>query len=202
MHEYVVTLPLWTDPTAKKSKASKVAAQSEIHALGNGQFLILARDSGSGRGQPSTTSIYRHIDIFDLTNATDIKSDANDAVNGSIASPTTGVLNDGIRPADYCPWLDFNVNGELGKFGLHNGGAQDSGLLNEKWESIAVVPVLGGQAQAGQFFVFSVSDNDFVTQNGYLNGGQYRYSDAGGFNIDSQALVFQVQLPKDANPLT
>lgn len=165
MAEYVVTLPLWTDPTAKKSKQLKVAAQSEIHALGNGAFFILARDSGAGRGQSSTTSIYRHIDIFTLANATNIKSPTNDAVNGSIASPT-GTLNPGIQAATYCSFLDFNVNSQLNRFGVHNGGAQDAGLLDEKWESIAVVPVDGKKGKDGEFYVFSLSDNDFVTQDG------------------------------------
>ncbi|KAL8691792.1 MAG: hypothetical protein Q9218_003068 [Villophora microphyllina] len=199
IHEYVVTLPLWTDPTAKKSKQTKVAAQSEIHALGNNQFFILARDSGAGHGQSSSTSIYRHIDIFDISSATDIRSMTNDATNGSIASPT-GVLNPGITAATYCSFLDFNVNSELDKFGLHNGGAQDAGLLNEKWESIVVVPVDGKKGKDGEFFVFSLSDNDFITQNGYLNNGQYHYSDASGYNLDNQALVFQVKLPSSADP--
>ena len=166
--EYVVTLPLYTDPTAKSSKALKVAAQSEIHSLGNDQFLVLARDSGAGHGQSSSLSIYRHADIFDIsrdTGATNIDNPTNDGVNGSIAS-ATGVLNPGITPAKYCPFLDYNVNAQLGRFGLHNGGPQDQFLLNEKWESLALVPVDGEQGRDGEWFLFSMSDNDFITQNG------------------------------------
>lgn len=166
--EYVVTLPLWTDPTAKAGKNIKVAGQSEIHALGHGQFFLLSRDSGSGHGQASSLSIYRHVDIIDISGssgATDIKSPVNDAVNGSIAS-STGVLNAGITAAEYCPFLDFNVNSELGKFGLHNGGIQDAGLLNEKWESLALVPVDGKDGDDGEWYLFSLSDNDFITTNG------------------------------------
>ena len=166
--EYVVTLPLWTDPTASASKATKVAGQSEIHSLGHGQFLILARDSGSGHGQASSQSIYRHADLFDISpssGATNVKSAANDAVGGSIAS-STGALHAGITAAEYCPFLDYNVNSELGKFGLHNGGAQNAGLLNEKWESFALAPVDGKDGDDGEWFVISLSDNDFITQNG------------------------------------
>ncbi|KAI4173821.1 MAG: hypothetical protein LQ348_006474 [Seirophora lacunosa] len=194
-HEYVVTLPLWTDPTAKAGKQTKVAAQSEIYYVGGGQFFILARDSGAGGGQDSSTSIYRHIDVFDISSATDIKSEANDAVNGSIASKQ-GVLKPGVTAATYCSFLDFNVNSTLARFGLRNGGAQGPGLLNEKWESIALVPVDGKKGKDGEFFVFSLSDNDFITQDGYLNNGQYRYSDESGFDLKNQALVFQVQLPQ------
>ena len=217
--EYVVTLPLWTDPTAKASKALKVAGQSEIHSLGNGQFLVLARDSGSGHGQSSSLSIYRHADIFDIsssTGATDIASAANDATTGSIAS-STGVLNAGIKAAAYCTFLDYNVNAQLGRFGLHNGGAQDAKLLNEKWESLAMVPVDGKHGKDGEWFLFSFSDNDFITQDGmwslffslfsltdsqpgHLNFGKYAYKDSSGFNVDNQALVFQLQLPKNASP--
>lgn len=163
--EYVVTLPLYTDPTSKKTPR-KVAGQSEIHYLTPTQFLILSRDSGFGRGQDNSQSLYRHIDIFDISSATNIASPSNDDVaNGSIAS-STGVLEPGVTAATYCSFLDFNVNGELGKFGLHNGGGQDAGLLNEKWESIAVVPVDGKKGRDGEYFVFSVSDNDFITQDG------------------------------------
>lgn len=200
--EYVVTLPLWTDPTVSASKATKVAAQSEIEFLGGGQFLILSRDSGNGHGQASSLSIYRHADIFSIapnTGVTNIKTPSNDNVCANIAS-ATGVLNAGITPAAYCSFLDYNVNSELGKFGLHNGGAQDQYLLNEKWESLALVPVDGEDGDDGEWYLFSLSDNDFVTQNGFLRNGTFTYADKSGFNLDNQALVFQVKLPKQANP--
>ena len=197
-HEYVVTLPLYASSATKQ----KVAAQSEIHSLGNGQFLVLSRDSGAGHSAGSSTSVYRHADIFDISGssgATDIKDNDNDKTTGSIAS-SKGKLNDGIKAAEYCPFLDFNVNAQLGRFGLHNGGAQDSTLLNEKWESLAMVPVDGQDGKDGEWFLFSLSDNDFITQNGFLNFGKYPYKDASGYNVDNQALVFQVQVPKEATP--
>lgn len=164
--EYVVTLPLYAG-----GKSEKVAAQSEIHSLGNGQFLVLARDSNAGHGQSSSTSVYRHADLFDISassGATDIKSTTNDATNGSIAS-ATGVLDPGIQAAEYCTFLDYNVNSQLGRFGLHNGGAQDQFLLNEKWESLAMVPVDGLFGADGEWFLFSLSDNDFITQDGEIS---------------------------------
>ncbi|KAL8947897.1 MAG: hypothetical protein Q9222_005872 [Ikaeria aurantiellina] len=197
-HEYVVTLPLYTDPTSKKTP-TKVAGQSEIHYLGHNQFFILARDSGFGRGQEESRSVYRHIDVFDISSATDIRSKDNDKIAGSIASDT-GVLDRGIKAATYCPFLDFNVNAELARFGLHNGGEQDRGLLNEKWEGIALAPVDGKKGRDGEWFVFSLSDNDFVTQDGFMNFGKYPYKDASGFDLDNQALVFRVKLPKSADP--
>lgn len=163
--EYAVTLPLYMDPTSAKTPR-KVAAQSEILALGNnGPFLVLARDSGFGRGQDSdkSASNYRRVDVFDIAAATNIRSMTDDGAGGAIASPDTGELEQGITPETYCsPFVDFNVNAALARFGLHNGGAQDSGLLNEKWESLAVVPADGRD----EYFIISLSDNDFITQDG------------------------------------
>jgi hypothetical protein len=214
--EYVVPLPLYNDDS--------VAAQSEIHFLTDTQFFVLARDSNAGHGAASSTSLYRHIDIFDISNATNIASVTYDAFNASIAS-SKGKLNANVQTATYCSFLDFNVNSQLNRFGLHNGGAQDASLLNEKWESIATVPVTDGSD--GEYFVFSLSDNDFITQNGmcffpslhtledddmiwrnldtdadigYMDGGKYPYKDASGYNLDNQALVFKVQVPKGVNP--
>lgn len=71
------------------------------------------------------------------------------------------------------------------------------GLLNEKWESLALVPVDGRDGKDGEFFLISLSDNDFITQNGSLNEGKFKYSDASGNNLLNQALVFNVKIPTD-----
>ncbi|KAK7978326.1 hypothetical protein PG996_004369 [Apiospora saccharicola] len=197
---YIVPLPLYMDPTTTKpSKNPKAAAQSEMHALPNGQFLVLARDSNAGRGaEDSTESVYRQIDVVDLGGATDLKTAKKDydCSGCAAASQKKGKLKDGVTAATYCGWLDFNVNAQLGRFGLHNGGEADAGLLNEKWESIAMVPVNPGTPDDEEFFLFSLSDNDFITQHGLLNGGEFRYADSSGNNLDSQALVFRVSIPK------
>ena len=190
--ERVVPLPLYQS----KEGSNKVAAQSEIYALDNGQFFVLARDSGAGRGADDTQSLYRQIDVFDIEGATNVKGDKADAPDGQIADED-GKLNEGVEPAEYCPFLDFNVNAQLGKFGLHNGGAQDAGLLNEKWEGLVVAPVEPGQAGRGKrrdVFVFAVSDNDFITQDGSMDGGGLKYKDESGFDVDTQALVFRVEI--------
>lgn len=198
-----------------------MAAQSSIFHIQNGQFFILARDSGAGHGQSSSTSVYRHADIFDIGPATDIKSTANDAPTGAIAS-SEGILNPGITPATYCPFIDFNINSQLNRFGVHNGGAQDQYLLNEKWESLGIVPVDGKIGDDDEWFLFSFSDDDFITQDGefyyesrlkaiaganryipvsgHLNGGKFSYKDASGYNLDNQVLVFQIKLPAHSRP--
>jgi hypothetical protein len=194
--EYVVQLPKYINAKGDQ----RIAAQSEIHAVSATQFLILSRDSGAGKGADSSLSVYRHADVFDISNATNFLG-KYDAFNQSIAS-SKGELVAGITPAVYCSWLDYNVNSQLAQFGLHNGGAQDSGLLNEKWESLALVPVddKGGKGHGGkdddyeEYFLFSFSDNDFVTTEGYLNFGRFKYQD--DFDAENQALVFKVKIPK------
>ncbi|KAF2267865.1 hypothetical protein CC78DRAFT_576407 [Lojkania enalia] len=191
--EYVVQLPLIGD---------QLAAQSEIHFISEDQFLVLSRDSDRGKGQEETESKYRNVDVFDISRATNVKGKRTDSKGGQVAPG--GELKAGIKPAKYCPWLSYNNNDQLNRFGLHNGGPQDSGLLNEKWESLALGPIDKKFAKHGsgkEYYLISVSDNDFVTQNGFLNRGKKPYADMSGFRVDTQVLVFKVRLPEDANPL-
>ncbi|KAI9751661.1 MAG: hypothetical protein M4579_005966 [Chaenotheca gracillima] len=197
--EYVVPLPQFNDPTAKASKNPKTAAQSEIHHIKDGQFLVLARDSGAGHGQDSPLSVYRHADVFDIAQATNIKGNRYDSAKGAIAD-TNGVLKSGITPAKYCTFLDFNVNSQLNRFGVQNGGAQDATLLNEKWESLGLVPADGRNGDDDEWYLFSFSDNDFITQNGFMNGGKFPYKDSSGFDLDNQVLAFKVKLPSRSRP--
>lgn len=160
--EYAVQLPLLSN--------GKVASQSEIHYISKNQFLVLSRDSGSGHGQSSSQSIYRNADVIDISQATNIIGQY-DSFNGSIAS-RNGTLKSEIKPAEYCPWLSFNVNPQLNRFGVHNGGAQDAGLLNEKWESFALIEAADdddncdNKGDGKDYYMLSFSDNDFITQNG------------------------------------
>lgn len=192
--EYVVPLPLYASGNKKKT-----ALQSEIHYLSPTQFLVLARDSGAGHGQSSSQSLYRHADVFDISAATDIKGDAYDCASCRIAT-VDGVLNSSITPATYCAFLDYNVNAQLNRFGLHNGGAQDVGLLNEKWESLALVPIDGDEGSDGEWFLLSFSDNDFITQDGRLDHGTFGYQDASGYDLDNQVLAFHISLPSGSTP--
>ncbi len=54
---------------------------------------------------------------------------------------------------------------------IHNGAPVNMGLLNEKWEALALVPVnpKGGKGKAcdgDEYYLFTLSDNDFITNNG------------------------------------
>ncbi|KAK0702362.1 esterase-like activity of phytase-domain-containing protein [Lasiosphaeris hirsuta] len=198
--EYVVPLPVFVDAAGK----TKVAAQSEIHFVSDSQFLILPRDSSVGACTADPTSVYRHVDVIDISKATNVKGSLHDAFNTTIAN-SDGIINVDIVPATLCSFIDYNINAQLGRFGLHNGPPATSGLLNEKWESLALVPVNGDgddeKDKNDEYFLFTISDNDFITQNGFINFGKVPYKDASGCDLDQQALVFKITLPPNSKPL-
>jgi hypothetical protein len=192
--EYVVQLPLFQDPTTTKVKLL-TAAQSEFFALNDHQFLVLARDSSAGFTASNPESVYRSIDLIDISNATNIAGTAYDQPETPIAP--LGVLDSGITPVVYQKFLDLNDNAQLNRFNLHNGLPNDHNDLYEKWESIALAPV-GDSAAPNDYFLFVGSDNDFVTQQGNMVGQPYQ--DATGANVDTLVLVYRVTLPTYTPP--
>ncbi|CAK4030854.1 Hypothetical predicted protein [Lecanosticta acicola] len=193
IHEWVLQQPAVFDPEEDKNPRS--TSVDELHYLSQDQFFVLTRDSGHGRGSGSDTpSTYRHIDIASVSNATDFGSQEKGPAAISVAP--NGYLLPNIHTDGYCRFIDFNNNTDLARFGLHNGPPY-AGELNEKWESIAIIPVPFGAPGYGQqeFYIISVSDNDFITQNGYYNFGNNKYADASGLNVDTRVLVWQAHLP-------
>jgi hypothetical protein len=192
--EYVVQLPLYQDQTTTTTTLL-TAAQSEMLALNDHQFLVLARDSSVGEIAPKTPgSVYRSVDLIDIAHATNIAGQF-DGVGAAVAP--NGVLNGAITPATYQKFLDINDNAQLNRFGLHNGAPADSNDLYEKWESLAVVPV-GDREAPHDYFLFVGSDNDFITQDGHMAGQSYQ--DASGANVDTLVLVYRVTLPTYVRP--
>ncbi|KAK6532153.1 hypothetical protein TWF694_003313 [Orbilia ellipsospora] len=199
--EWVVPLPQFNDPNKSAKNNPRTAAQSEIHWVGDNQFFVLARDSNyGGGGADGTQSYYRHVDVFDIDDATNIKGKYDNFNDSITVSASSKVLKSGITPALLCPFLDFNVNEELNKFGLHNGGARDTGLLNEKWEGLALVPADGGVGDDDEWFLFASSDNDFITQQGFVDFGTIQFADANGWSDANQVLVFKIKFPDHSRP--
>ncbi|MBZ9670417.1 esterase-like activity of phytase family protein [Mesorhizobium sp. ES1-3] len=186
-HEYVVPLPVFRDAKGK----TKVAAQSEIMALSDTAFLMLARDSGNGQGlKKGDASLYRQINIVDVSGATDIAGGPFDAADKPVAPK--GVLDPSVTPAKLTPFIDINDAAQLGRFGLHNGGAKDRNELSEKWEAMSVASVLDPK-QPDDYFLFVANDNDFLAQDGFQVGAPYKADD--GADVDTMFLVYQVTLP-------
>ena len=185
MHEYVVPLPVFTDEKGKKV----VAAQSEIVALSPQSFLMLARDSGNGYGQKGEKSLYRSVDVVDISAATDIAGTAFDA--DKPVAPK-GVVDPFVKPAALSQFIDLNDGADLARFGLHNGAPNDRNNLSEKWEAMSLVSVLDPN-KPNDYFLFIANDNDFLTQDGYQVGAAYKGD--GGADVDTMFQVFQVTIP-------
>ncbi|MBM2712477.1 esterase-like activity of phytase family protein [Mesorhizobium caraganae] len=186
VHEYVVPLPVFKDDKGK----TKIAAQSEIVALSDKTFLMLARDSGNGQGVKGDTSLVRQIFVVDVSAATDIAGGAFDAADKPVAPK--GVLDPSVTPAKLTPFIDINDNKELGRFGLHDGKPNDKNNLSEKWEAMSVVSVLD-PVLPDDYFLFVGNDNDFLAQDGFQVGAPYKAED--GADVDTMFLVYQVTLP-------
>ncbi len=182
--EHVVPLPVF-----KAGDRTLVAAQSELTALSDTQFLLLSRDSGNGYGLKGTTSLYRRIDILDISKATNIAGSDFDKTR-SIAPK--GVLDPSITPATLTGFVDINDNAELNRFGLRNGAPNDANNLSEKWEAVSLVSALDPAAPQ-DFFMVVANDNDFMTQDGFQVGAPYK--DESGANVDTVFLVWRLTIP-------
>lgn len=180
--EYVVALPTFLLGTA-----TRVPAQSEMLAINNTQFLVLARD-GNGRGIASATSLYRSILVYDISGATNIAGTAYDTPTTPVAPG--GVLAAGIVPATSAVLVDMNNAAQLAKFGLNNGPVDNVNTLSEKWEALALVPAFDPGAP-NDWFLFVGNDNDFITTNGFQDGAPY----TAAFDNDNMVLVYRVTIP-------
>ncbi|KAG9003757.1 hypothetical protein FRB90_011126 [Tulasnella sp. 427] len=178
--EYVVPLP--------QTKKKKTIAQSDIHYLDGKKFLVLSRD-GHGNGDDTSQSDYKSVDIFDISNATDIHGTQYD--NSTAVAPG-GVLAADVIPATYTPFLSLIDNTQLNRFGLHNGGDFDEQLIAGKWEGTALASCMESE-YPDDYFIFVAADNDFNTLDGTMVGQPY--STSYGKNVDNQFLVYRVTLP-------
>ncbi|KAK0451314.1 esterase-like activity of phytase-domain-containing protein [Desarmillaria tabescens] len=177
--EWVVPLP--------QSKKNKTRACSEIAFVSPGVFFALSRD-GDGEGGDDLESSYKQADLFDISNATDIHGTKFDDPANPIA--VDGELDGDIVPATYVSFVDYIDDDQLARFGLQNGDVDDDTHIDAKWESFSLAPV-NDSDYPNDYFLFTASDNDFLTTNGISLGQPY---DAGQ-DVDNQFLVFRVTLP-------
>ncbi|NBQ59016.1 MAG: hypothetical protein EBU32_11685, partial [Opitutaceae bacterium] len=184
--EYVLQLPT----TRTAAGATLVCAQSELLAINNTQFLVLARDAGFGHTYPIATSTYRNILVYDISGATNFAGTKFDNPANPIAP--AGVLDASIRPAARTEFININDGSQLAKFGLRNGPIDDNNNLSEKWEALSLVPTLD-PAAPNDYFLFVGNDNDFITQSGLQDGTSYAHPS--GMENDSMLLVYRLTLP-------
>jgi uncharacterized protein YhjY with autotransporter beta-barrel domain len=188
---YIVQLPRFTAPNG----STLVAAQSELLALNNSQFLMLARDSGNGFSLAGATSAYRRVLLLDTRGATNIQGTG---FEGTTPVAPGGALASGITPVNSATLIDMNDNTQLGRFGLRNGTPNDRNNLYEKWEAMSLLPVLN-RNRPNDFFLVVANDNDFITTQGSMQGNPY--SDPSRADVDNMFLVYLVTLPTYIDPL-
>ncbi|CAK5272346.1 unnamed protein product [Mycena citricolor] len=181
--EWVLLLPVISN--------GKVEATSEIHLVSDGVFLCLSRD-GNGHGGSGTKFKYKQADLFSIVNATDIHGTRFDSPAFPVAPG--GVLDPAITPVTYVGFVNYVNATDLARFGLHTGDPDDNTLPDSKWESLALAPV-GDPRAPDDYFLFTASDNDFLTTQGVSLGVPY---DAGE-DVDNQFMVFRVTLPGAAH---
>ncbi|KAF9526397.1 esterase-like activity of phytase-domain-containing protein [Crepidotus variabilis] len=176
----------WVVPLPQKSNGNTLAC-SEIHFVSENVFLALSRD-GDAKGGDDAKAKYKNADLFSIASATDIHGTKFDSPDSPIA--IGGQLDTSITPATYVPFVDYLSKTDLARFGLHNGGDIDQGLINSKWESFALAPV-GDKSSPDDYFLITASDNDFMTTHGVSIGQPYNAT----LDVDNQIFAFRVTLP-------
>ncbi len=185
--DYVVQLPIYRS-NGDGGAADRTAAQSEILALNDTQFLVLARDA-NGLGLANLPTVFKSVVLVDISNATNIAGTNFETTNTPI-SPA-GVLNSSITPVAQTEVVNILNSTQLGKFGINLNNAAPTALtLTEKWEGMALVPVLEESAPQDYFLLIG-NDNDFLSSNCSV-GGQ---NCAQAVNSDGVVLVYRVTLP-------
>ncbi|KAI0683162.1 esterase-like activity of phytase-domain-containing protein [Cytidiella melzeri] len=182
--EYIVPLP--------QDSSGHTLGASEIAWVGGGVVLALARDS-NGHGGDDTESEYKGIDLVDFTSATNIANSSFDNHENPVAPK--GKLDESVTAATYTAFVSLIDETNLARFGLHNGDPADQTLIDAKWESIALARV-GDPLFPDDFFLFTASDNDFITEDGISLGQPYN----AGLNNDNQFMVWRVTLPGSTLP--
>jgi len=205
---YILQLPTFTQGGAGGA-VNRTAAQSEILALNDRQFLVLSRDgNGWGVGN-SDPFVFKNILLVDIGSATNIAGTAFETSTTTI-SPN-GVLNASVTPVQKTTFVNILNSSQLNKFGLNianntpASGTRSINTLSEKWEAMGLVPVLD-KAAPQDYFLFVTNDNDFLSRSTTMTGNPapntYNAADAGNdVNNDNLVLVYRVTLPTYLNPI-
>ncbi|MFZ4575920.1 MAG: esterase-like activity of phytase family protein [Phycisphaerales bacterium] len=193
---YVMTLPTFRN-NGDGGAVDRTAAQSEVVAISNTQFMVLARD-GNGRG-PGTgvAPAFKSVLLGDLSGATNPVGTS--FANGYTPIATGGVLNSSITPVSQVEMLNMLNEFDLSRFGINmtlGAGALDGDMntLSEKWEGMSLLPDLA-TVDPTDYFLFLANDNDFVTQNGLMltsDGQSVPYSDS--IDNDTMFLAYKVNI--------
>ncbi len=194
---YVLQLPILNDK-GDGGPANATAAQSEMTALNDHQFLVLSRDgAGRGNGKPNDP-VFKSILLVDTHGATNLAGTPYELTARPVAR--AGALVDGVTPVRQVELVNLLNPVQLGKFGLNLANAPSTPhTLPEKLEAMALAPALDPKAPH-DFFLFVGNDNDFETAKGHVNGLDFDASltNAKGSGVgdnDNVVLVYRLTLP-------
>lgn len=207
--EYVLQLPVFNNSATGVGAATTTAAQSEILALNNTQFLVLSRD-GNGRGTNGNANAiaFKSVLLVDITGATNIAGTAfagTTPISTSAAANGSGALVPGITPVQQIELVNMLNTAQLSRFGINTVTAPSTQYtLSEKWEAMGLAPVLE-EGKPNDFFLFIGNDNDFVSHDidaaGLVNANAALNSaTAGTGDNDNVVLVYRLTLPTYIDP--
>lgn len=181
---YVVRLPAY-DADGKGGAPDRTAAQSEIVALDDHRFLMLARD-GAGQGADNEHPIvYKSVMLVDLTNATNLAgTEYETGARSVLQDPATITLRPDIIPAQRAELINMLNPAQLGRLGL------SVDALSEKWEAMDLVSALEPDRPA-DYFLLVGNDNDFTARRCLMSG---QSCDA-EIDNDNRLLVYRLRLP-------
>ncbi|MEI9888612.1 MAG: esterase-like activity of phytase family protein [Rhizomicrobium sp.] len=202
--EYVLQLPVYRT-TGNGAAANATAAQSEILALNGSQFLMLTRD-GNGLGkEDGNPLVFKSIYLVDTAGATNIAGSNYDTTNTTINTgfgANGGVLNPAITPVQSTELVNLINPTQLARNGFTTSltppnQTVPTNRISEKWEGMALVPVLEENAPQ-DFFLFVSNDNDFLTPSGCVMPGVVNCNSA--VENDNMVLVWRLTLPTYVDP--
>jgi len=190
--DYALELPIYT-LAGNGAAANRTAAQSEILALNDTQFLVLARD-GLGLGLNTGNPVFKSVMLVDTAGATNLVGTAYET--GYTPLSVGGNVVSSVVPMKQVELVNMLNSTQLGKFGENLNNVSPTRLtLGEKWEGMALAPVLEESAPQ-DFFLFVGNDNDFLSTSCSVNNQDCSQA----VDSDSHVLIYRLTLPTYTDP--
>ncbi|MBA0287974.1 esterase-like activity of phytase family protein [Stenotrophomonas maltophilia] len=188
---YVMALPAYAHDG--KDKLDRTAAQSELRALDDHRFLLLARD-GNGLGKDGDDPIvYKSVLLVDVAEASNLAGSTYETGTTSVlADAADTTLKAGIVPARSDELLNLLDRPQLARasLDLDTKRGPHAGLLSEKWEAMDVLPALDPQ-HPNDVLLLIGNDNDFIARHCRMQG----QSCDSPYDNDNRVLVYRLTLP-------
>lgn len=189
---HVVQLPAYA-LAGDGGKADRTAAQSELRALDDHRFLLLARD-GNGLGGNAAAPVFKSVLLVDTTGASNLAGSRYETGTVSVlADPAATALKPGIVPARWSELLNLLDPAQLARAGLRLDGvaADDPQRLSEKWEAMDLLPALD-PAHPDDWLLLVGNDNDFIARRCVMQGEACDSP----LDNDNRVLVYRLTLPR------